>query len=100
MFRTNGCRGTRIRRETEQFAQPCGAPRPRVSHTADCAGAPPPMPQEHVMATTNGSPQPAPDATQNPPQLNVLAQYIKDLSFENPNAPRSLQGQQQPPQIN
>ena len=35
-----------------------------------------------------------------PPQLNVLAQYVKDLSFENPNAPRSLQQQQQPPKIN
>ncbi|HZD89670.1 MAG TPA: protein-export chaperone SecB [Pseudolabrys sp.] len=30
------------------------------------------------------------------PQLNVIAQYIKDLSFENPNAPQSLQIQQQP----
>jgi preprotein translocase subunit SecB len=26
------------------------------------------------------------------PQINVLGQYIKDLSFENPNAPRSLRG--------
>ena len=34
------------------------------------------------------------------PQLNVLAQYVKDLSFENPNAPRSLQQQQTQPQIN
>src|SRR6187200_2352857 len=25
-------------------------------------------------------------------QLTVLAQYIKDLSFENPGAPQSLQG--------
>ncbi|HZS65432.1 MAG TPA: protein-export chaperone SecB [Xanthobacteraceae bacterium] len=25
-----------------------------------------------------------------PPELHVLAQYIKDLSFENPNAPQSL----------
>lgn len=25
------------------------------------------------------------------PQLNALAQYAKDISFENPNAPRSLQ---------
>jgi preprotein translocase subunit SecB len=33
------------------------------------------------------------------PQFNVLAQYIKDLSFENPNAPRSLAQQDQPPQI-
>ena len=27
---------------------------------------------------------------ENQPQLNVLAQYVKDFSFENPNAPRSL----------
>ncbi|HWV44191.1 protein-export chaperone SecB [Pseudorhodoplanes sp.] len=34
------------------------------------------------------------------PQLNVLAQYVKDFSFENPNAPRSLQPSNQQPQIN
>jgi preprotein translocase subunit SecB len=34
------------------------------------------------------------------PQLNVLAQYTKDLSFENPNAPSSLQPQQTQPAIN
>ena len=34
------------------------------------------------------------------PQINILAQYIKDLSFENPNAPRSLgQTPQGQPQI-
>ena len=51
------------------------------------------------MATsaTNGG-QTAAAATA--PQLNVLAQYIKDFSFENPNAPRSLQPTQQQPQIN
>jgi preprotein translocase subunit SecB len=36
----------------------------------------------------------------NLPQLNVLAQYIKDLSFENPHAPRSLAPQTQGPNIN
>ena len=30
------------------------------------------------------------------PRLNILAQYIKDISFENPNAPRSLQQSHQP----
>ena len=35
-----------------------------------------------------------------PPQLNVLAQYTKDLSFENPNAPSSLQPQETQPAIN
>jgi len=53
------------------------------------------------MASTNGGPPAgAADPNQAPPQLNVLAQYVKDLSFENPNAPRSLQGQQGSPKIN
>jgi preprotein translocase subunit SecB len=47
---------------------------------------------------TNGNGAPA-DASL-PPQLNVLAQYTKDLSFENPNAPASLAPQQQQPNIN
>ena len=33
------------------------------------------------------------------PSLNALAQYTKDFSFENPNAPRSLTPQEQGPQI-
>jgi len=33
------------------------------------------------------------------PQLNVLAQYTKDLSFENPNAPNSLGAQEVSPNI-
>src|SRR5437763_11534646 len=53
------------------------------------------------MATNNGG---QPDASEQPqqaaPQLGVLAQYTKDLSFENPNAPQSLQPQQQQPAIN
>jgi preprotein translocase subunit SecB len=45
---------------------------------------------------------PATNGAQNDtaPSLNALAQYAKDFSFENPNAPRSLQPQQQGPQIN
>lgn len=51
------------------------------------------------MTTTNGgqAQQPSPEQQ---PQLNVVAQYIKDFSFENPNAPKSMAGDQQPPQIN
>ena len=45
------------------------------------------------MSTTNGGPAPAPNPQ---PQLNVVAQYIKDFSFENPNAPASLQVTTQP----
>jgi preprotein translocase subunit SecB len=47
------------------------------------------------MTNGNGTPEAAP-----PPQLNVLAQYTKDLSFENPNAPASLAPQAQQPAIN
>ena len=47
------------------------------------------------MTTTNGGPNP-----EKLPQLNVLTQYIKDFSFENPNAPRSLTPPQQQPAIN
>jgi preprotein translocase subunit SecB len=43
------------------------------------------------MSATNGGPQP-----QAMPQIGVLAQYVKDLSFENPNAPRSMAAGQQP----
>jgi preprotein translocase subunit SecB len=46
------------------------------------------------MSTTNGG---QPEAEQ--PQLNVVGQYIKDFSFENPNAPQSLNAGQEPPQI-
>jgi preprotein translocase subunit SecB len=56
------------------------------------------------MSTTssNGGPptDPAAAATDKPPQLNVLAQYTKDFSFENPNAPHALMSLQQQPAIN
>ena len=54
------------------------------------------------MATStngNGGAQGAPSDAQQP-LLNVLAQYIKDFSFENPNAPRSLQPSDAQPNIN
>ena len=41
------------------------------------------------MATTNGG-------TAEEPQLQVVGQYIKDFSFENPNAPQSLNTNEQP----
>lgn len=33
------------------------------------------------------------------PQIQTLGQYVKDFSFENPNAPRSLGPQEQSPNI-
>ena len=47
------------------------------------------------MSDGNGSPQP-----QAMPQIGVLAQYVKDFSFENPNAPRSMAPSGQQPTIN
>lgn len=34
------------------------------------------------------------------PSMRILGQYLKDLSFENPNAPQSLSPQPTPPDIN
>jgi preprotein translocase subunit SecB len=48
------------------------------------------------MSATNGGPQPQPTM----PQIGVLAQYVKDLSFENPNAPRSMAPSGEQPTIN
>ncbi len=48
------------------------------------------------MSTTNGGPQPQMAM----PQIGVLTQYVKDLSFENPHAPRSLAPSAAQPAIN
>lgn len=45
--------------------------------------------------STNGN-----GSAQTAPSLNILAQYVKDLSFENPGAPRSLQARDRAPAIN
>jgi preprotein translocase subunit SecB len=52
-----------------------------------------------MTMTGNGGPAPGPAGVQAQPQLNVLGQYIKDFSFENPNAPRSLTPSQTQPAI-
>jgi preprotein translocase subunit SecB len=48
------------------------------------------------MSGSNGGPQS--QATM--PHIGVLAQYVKDFSFENPNAPRSMAPTGQQPNIN
>lgn len=47
------------------------------------------------MVDTNGAGAQA----QAGPQINTLVQYMKDFSFENPNAPNSLQPQEKGPNI-
>jgi preprotein translocase subunit SecB len=51
---------------------------------------------ETIMANTNGGPEQ--QGAQ--PSIGVLGQYIKDLSFENPNAPRSLMALTGQPSVN
>ncbi len=56
-----------------------------------------------MSSPTNGGqtpPTPSPQPQQQQAQFRVLAQYTKDFSFENPNAPNSIQPQQQQPSIN
>jgi preprotein translocase subunit SecB len=50
---------------------------------------------------SNGAPPPGagPADAAAQPAIRILAQYVKDLSFENPRAPESLRGGGQPPQI-
>ena len=45
------------------------------------------------------APAPTADEAVQGPMLRVLAQYTKDSSFENPNAPDSLRTGQEPPRI-
>jgi preprotein translocase subunit SecB len=61
-----------------------------VPAAPDQAALPVAANEDPIMAT---GPQGAPSnggAQAAPQSINVLAQYIKDFSFENPNAPRSL----------
>ncbi len=47
------------------------------------------------MTNDNGN-----DGAVQGPSINILAQYLKDLSFENPGAPRTLQSRDRSPAIN
>ena len=51
--------------------------------------------------TSNNGGKAAPDTApaQQQPGIHVLGQYIKDLSFENPSAPRSLRASDKPPSL-
>ncbi len=54
------------------------------------------MTDETIPATTNGGA--APDQNVQP-GIRILAQFIRDLSFENPRAPESLRAGVEAPQI-
>ena len=60
-------------------------------------------PTPNVTAETAAAPldMQAPQPQQgSQPSMRILGQYLKDLSFENPNAPQSLSPQQTQPDIN
>ena len=51
------------------------------------------------ISTDFSTPGPNGSDTDMQPGIRILAQYIKDLSFESPRAPESLRAGSQPPQI-
>jgi preprotein translocase subunit SecB len=59
------------------------------------------MADQNTNGQGNGQAAPAaqPQAQAQPQNLGVLAQYVKDLSFENPGAPGSLRGRSGNPNI-
>ena len=48
------------------------------------------------MAEEQGAPEQQTNGEDNSPQVGIISQYVKDLSFENPNAPAVYQWQGQP----
>jgi preprotein translocase subunit SecB len=51
------------------------------------------MAQDDGIITSEGA---LPNGADTQPQVGLIAQYVKDLSFENPNAPAVYQWQDQP----
>ncbi|MDE0924414.1 protein-export chaperone SecB [Aurantimonas coralicida] len=58
------------------------------------------MSETNDLNATNGGNGAGGDESANPPRINILTQYIRDLSFESPNAPGVLRGQTKAPNIN
>jgi len=58
-----------------------------------------PTPKEPPATAGGSGPSTAGEGANARPQLNVVAQYVKDLSFESPGAPQTLQGPGENPQL-
>ena len=84
-------------------AKPAPKKAPAPAKAANGGGKDPAETSPNVAASATAAPlsvqapQPQP-GTQ--PSMRILGQYLKDLSFENPNAPQSLSPQQSQPDIN
>ena len=80
---------------------PRKAPAKATNATAKKAAASSGMNTARIEARASTATLTAPEPTPGQqPSLKILGQYLKDLSFENPNAPLSLAPQQQQPDIN
>ena len=53
------------------------------------------MAEQETGPVTNGSGDNGADGNDSQPQISILAQYVKDLSVENPSAPQVFQWQDQ-----
>jgi preprotein translocase subunit SecB len=68
-------------------------PKDKTENAADEADVAPPSPAAGADAAGNGTDQ------AKPPSMRIVAQYLKDLSFENPNAPSSLKAGMPSPKV-
>src|SRR5262249_26329222 len=75
----------------------CPPTAPVLASPLDCGAS---SGESSMTMSGNGGSAESPAPQQNQTQLNVLGQYIKDFSFENPNAPRSLAPTETQPAIN
>lgn len=75
------------------------AAKPSNGSQRKVAAVPPKPPTVKTPPSTANLTAPEPQPGQQP-SLKILGQYLKDFSFENPNAPLSLGPQQEQPDIN
>lgn len=70
-----------------------------INISLDEAATPDAPASETAQGAPAGDAAPAATPEAGEPMLSVLAQYTKDMSFENPNAPDSLRSGQEPPEV-
>jgi preprotein translocase subunit SecB len=80
-------------------AEPTGTGLAPGTGTPTSAANAPKAAGQGAAAGQGEGPKPAAQAKA-PPAMKILGQYLKDLSFENPNSPQSLSSQQGQPEIN
>jgi preprotein translocase subunit SecB len=82
--------------KTTKTTKPAAKPAAKASSNGSSA-KPAVKPAAAAEAPSLSAPEPAPGSQ---PTFKILGQYLKDFSFENPNAPASLAPQQSQPDIN